>query len=743
MGARFQQSFYTEKNTAIGVTIDDSSFSGSSQGFSVTGITISWRGDDGLERFSPIIGSECKIGLIVDTASLETFIEDLIIAPEGRFTVTVATNDGFSAITRWVGYITTDLTTIEDVPLEIGYVATLTCVDGLGFLKGVQYATALNNPYSGKETIVEHVLRCINKLSFISLYYGTSTLNVLRTVCNWHEPTWTYSSSKDPLANTRVAHTAFYHVDNKGNNKIKTCYEVLEAICRAWGARIVFSGDCFWLVQVNELRSPTSKTVFAYKSDGSATTETGQDLRLENNQNTPGSTDVLRFGGGAFQFFAPLEMYTVDYNHIQSRNLLAGKTFVNGSPVSVTSEDDVDGAIGTVKLNYSGNMRVTANWLALTFQNYFIQFRIQVQVGGYFLSGGISGSSPDWTTSNTDYYYVLSPVISVEDVEEVFSVTFLTPPIPSAAIGPVTFKPAIYKAFTMSGTELVIDPTLGDVGIAWELFSNYLEVLEDGTFDDQSDILRYSTSNNAQASKLADVRTLIGDGPNSVTPGHLEIYNNNTSEWVLSDGWRVGGTGTAKPFSQLLANEVMRGQLTPVKRLTGFAYENKNAPYTPVQPHRTIYWDGADYAFQSGTWDLKTDIFSGDWFKLQTSTAYTENAVQYLPEGSDQGVPTTAGSGSSGSSGGGGTSTGSGGSSTPAVQSLNVFSQEFINKTGNTLTITANGGALPLNEAQIKVYQNGQKLLQSQWEVSGSVITIDATTHYDGSNYEVEFLVIQ
>jgi hypothetical protein len=77
------------------------------------------------------------------------------------------------------------------------------------------------------------------------------------------------------------------------------------------------------------------------------------------------------------------------------------------------------------------------------------------------------------------------------------------------------------------------------------------------------------------------------------------------------------------------------------------------------------------------------------------------------------------------------------------VQSLNVFSQEFINKTGNTLTITANGGALPLNEAQIKVYQNGQKLLQSQWEVSASVITIDATTHYDGSNYEVEFLVIQ
>jgi hypothetical protein len=212
---------------------------------------------------------------------------------------------------------------------------------------------------------------------------------------------------------------------------------------------------------------------------------------------------------------------------------------------------------------------------------------------------------------------------------------------------------------------------------------------------------------------------------------------------VLSDGWRVGNTGTAKPFSQLLANEIMRGQLTPVKRLTGFAYENKNAPYLPVQPHRTIYWDSADYAFQSGTWDLKTDIFSGDWFKLQTADTYTENAVQYLPEGSDQGVPTTAGSGSSGSSGGGGTSTGSGGSSTPAIQSLNIYTEEFLDTSSATLTITVNGGALPANEAQIKVYQNGQKLLQSQWSVSGSDIIIDATTHYDGSNYEVEFLVIQ
>ena len=133
MAARFQQTFYTEKGTAIGVTIDDSSFSSASSpsGFSLTDLQIVWRGDDSKERYSPIIGSECKFSIIVNNDALNDFIEDLVIAPEGRFTVTVSTNDGFSVITRWVGYITTDLTSIEDVPTDLGYIANISCVDGL------------------------------------------------------------------------------------------------------------------------------------------------------------------------------------------------------------------------------------------------------------------------------------------------------------------------------------------------------------------------------------------------------------------------------------------------------------------------------------------------------------------------------------------------------------------------------------------------------------------------------------
>jgi hypothetical protein len=40
--------------------------------------------------------------------------------------------------------------------------------------------------------------------------------------------------------------------------------------------------------------------------------------------------------------------------------------------------------------------------------------------------------------------------------------------------------------------------------------------------------------------------------------------------------------------------------------------------------------------------------------------------------------------------------------------------------------------------ASVHVYQNGQKLIESQYVITApATITIDANTHYDGSNYIV------
>ena len=71
---------------------------------------------------------------------------------------------------------------------------------------------------------------------------------------------------------------------------------------------------------------------------------------------------------------------------------------------------------------------------------------------------------------------------------------------------------------------------------------------------------------------------------------------------------------------------------------------------------------------------------------------------------------------------------------------VSIFNQEFLDTTSAILTWTQNSGKLPTTNllAAIHVYQNGQKLVDSQYSITlPSTITIDSNTHYDGSNYIV------
>jgi hypothetical protein len=71
---------------------------------------------------------------------------------------------------------------------------------------------------------------------------------------------------------------------------------------------------------------------------------------------------------------------------------------------------------------------------------------------------------------------------------------------------------------------------------------------------------------------------------------------------------------------------------------------------------------------------------------------------------------------------------------------VSIFNQEFLDTTSAILTWTQNSGKLPTTNllAAIHVYQNGQKLIDSQYNITlPATITIDSNTHYDGSNYIV------
>jgi len=76
---------------------------------------------------------------------------------------------------------------------------------------------------------------------------------------------------------------------------------------------------------------------------------------------------------------------------------------------------------------------------------------------------------------------------------------------------------------------------------------------------------------------------------------------------------------------------------------------------------------------------------------------------------------------------------------------INIFSEEFLAASSNVLTYTKNNGVLPTTntDASIQVYQNGQKLIGSQYSITQpDTITIDSDTHYDGANYIIFAIII-
>lgn len=752
MGTRLQGQWQSEKQSTYAVTIQDTAYSGASHEFNATALSITWRGDDAKERFVGVIGSELQLSIIIDNSDLQDFIDHLAQAEENSLLLNFQYSDLDGLIQNWNGYIVTDLVNIEDIPLQIGYVATITAVDGLGLLKSIDYAIGGTTPYFGFDTFMTVLLRCVGKLSGIINAMQTVDNNIMNVVCNWHETSYTHSSNINPLNRTRINGNAFYWKDNKGNSRFYSCYDVLQFIAEAWGARILFSGKQYWFIQVNEYVNANSKTVFSYHLDGTESIASGQNLSITHDQTSLSTSELLRFSGGFFTYYAPLKKVTVDYQHLQAVNLLAGLTFTHNTS-AVTSEVFLSDADGTTRISYTGTLRLESEWISIDpFENYFFVFQIRLQVGNYRFAGGWTEGEARWEADSSKYYYLTTNIITEpggpDPVITVLRPNFVTPSVPPGISGQITFNIVAYKAITMSGVDTPISTPVqlpGDIEYTFGLYTNYLEVLQVGNFDGQSDILRYVSESDKNSTKKVEISTRIGDGPTSVAPGHIEVYN-NASAWVLSgqspNGWRVGGSGTAKAFSQLLANEVIRGQLNPVQRYLRGSFQNLAPAEKCLLPHLAIYYASAYWVNTACDFNPQTEITSGDWFRLQLSASgWTEKTVELIEEENlgDRGTTTRG----SLRSGGVGTYVGQNVSDQPQVQSVRIFGQEFLDTSSPALTITQNGGALPANETLITVFQNGQKLLGSQWSKAGSVITIDSASHYDGANYEILFTVIQ
>ena len=737
MAARFQTTVNNEKSRKIIVAIKDTVFSGMTYDFDTIGLQLQYDSESqqGQERFTPIIGSRCSLSLLINNSDLETLLLDIGLAVEGRFTMelTAYEDDNTTVSFKWYGYIVTDLVEFEDIPLSIGYQAQISAIDGLGWLKTLDYKSAVG-PYNGQDTVVQHILNCLNQLDFVQENLVANSLPVLHTIFNWHENTTAYSANSDYTLLTVIQHRAFYHKDTKSNYVYQSCYDVLKKICQTFGARLIFSGNQYWFIQVNEYsRTPATKRYFKYNAFGiqSAGTFT-EDLTLSNIQtNLPGS-ELMRLSGGKWTYYPALKNVVIRYNHFAKQNLLAGVEYnyaTNTTPV-ITTTPTLDATNTDARLSYTGilgfyaqalnpvnfepyqfvfavkvvsiinsfplqsfesaNWTLGSGWLIdnkilsgvlitteafyTTFsvvngRKYYIKIKVDIDNAGSLRLrlGGVtktitesgdyeyviiatntdtlkfdSVSSPrftgkikslevkqenkylkrrvnytsgfnfqleaaSWESSFYEYEFNTETITADAAFVAYKTITFDTLDIPDTA--EYIWEMRLKEMRNEAGTNIILN-----FSVSYLLSNNYLEFLPTGAVSGQSDILEYGSDNDDKSSTVFSLDTYLGDGPSKTTDGGLKVLESGTYE--NSSSWDVGNGSGFNNVTQLLVNEVIRGQLTPKLRMVDMPFQNLSVD-NPYLPHKVIEYSSGYYVFERGSLDLKTEIWQGDYFKIE------------------------------------------------------------------------------------------------------------------------------
>lgn len=737
MAVRFSTTVYNEKSRKITVSIKDSSFSGTVKTFDTIGLQLQYDSESqqGQERFTPIIGSRCSLSLLINNNDLQTLLLDIGLAVEGRFTMelTAYEDDNTTVSFKWYGYIVTDLVEFEDVPLVIGYQAQISAIDGLGWLKTLDYRSAVG-PYIGQDTVVQHILNCLNQLDFVQENLVANSLPVLHTIFNWHENTTAYSANSDYSLLTVIQHRAFYHKDTKSNYVYQSCYDVLKKICQTFGARLLFSGNQYWFIQVNEYsRTPGTKRYFKYTAFGVQVAGTfTADLTLSNIQtNLPGS-DLMRLSGGKWTYYPALKNVVIRYNHFAKQNLLAGVEYnyaTNDTPV-ITTTPTLDASNPDGRLSYTGilgfyaqalnpvnfqpfqfvfavkvasiinsfplqgfesaNWTLGSGWLIdnkilegtliateafyTTFtvtsgRKYYVKIKVEIENSGSLRLrlGGVTKT----ITESGDYDYVIlstnTDTLKLDSVstpkftgkikslqvkqenkylkrgvtytngfnfqleaatwensfyEYEFNTETITADAAFVAYKTITFDTLDIPESAEYVWEMRLKQMRNEAGssiisnfaVSYLLSNNYLEFLPTGAVSGQSDILEYGSDNDDKSSTVFSLDTYIGDGPSKTTDGGLKVLESGSYE--NSSSWDVSSGQGFNNVTQLLVNEVIRGQLTPKLRMVDMPFQNLSVD-NPYLPHKVIEYSSGYYVFERGSLDLKTEIWQGDYFKIE------------------------------------------------------------------------------------------------------------------------------
>lgn len=144
--------------------------------------------------------------------------------------------------------------------------------------------------------------------------------------------------------------------------------------------------------------------------------------------------------------------------------------------------------------------------------------------------------------------------------------------------------------------------------------------------------VKYTSNNdNVVAEELFDFKDVVigntGSVNNSInnpTQANVQYLNSDGESVSAIGGFREGNSGTYKNVTQLLCNEFLSLQTEPLEILQADIF---SPDISPLKLLKYSINDDANfkyYSFLGGSFSAQSETMKGEWFKINSSTSYTE-----------------------------------------------------------------------------------------------------------------------
>jgi hypothetical protein len=750
MAIRLYSEFLSDQGTQYKIELHDSEWLGGAHQFEcdADGFTLNYSGETD-DIISPIISSECEIGVAIRTGQVLNYFDALKTFQESRFRVVIYKYDTFEnwenwAVewqneTReygaynlyWVGWVMQDLVTLEDASEP--YFMRLKAVDGIGRLANIEYTDTNDITQNGlgitRSNIV--IYNCLEAIGTSDLWGASDAF--LETSVDWWEVTkMTYATTDDPLYLSGVDVGLFESKDDNGNTTRLTYFDVLRQEAVLWGARVYIADGRFIFEQLGN-RAATSRYVSRYDNTGVviANPSVSDDIVVDQ---TSGNA---RLAGNSWNFLPALKKVSVTY---------AQRFLSPWYGVSVFDEDNSEETVGFIAggsgIQFALYGPVSYSIFSSTGEpgddafGVSPVFRVQIRIedssnpGTYYYynrafngyASAISFGTAGWSTT-AGYYYFDIPAQSIYVGEASFYelTTISTTDIP--VTGTLRIMMEYYNTYTLStGVVYTLAAHQTQEWRATFLFSR----VDGGQEPASGEVYTSTNSSTAIASNLSlDLgEVYIADG--SLQTGYLVAFNSSTSTWEVTSAWRKGNSGTGVPILKLMTNEALAMHTQPVQRYNGVLMSNPS-----FQPRREF--DGAYWLFSGGKFTANFNEWDVEMFKIARSTT---NITAADPLALDR-TPALTKSGGSTPTGGTNELTAGkvGGMQLDATnQKLGPF-QEVA--TGGKVNGTLQATGAATMSSTLSVTGNSTFAADADFEGSHTALIQDVT-HNDGTEYTVE-----